>query len=274
MENNELFQTIEQLKSTLSEISSAREQVEKTVKSSTDLQKVVEDYVASVRTFCVGLKAWNDSLGDFGNDLRERYEKAISKLITSCSEIITTFHTDVTSIATEFKTQTESTLSQFVEQNKKLEDFVLKLNTLHDEIQKAIAEITPIKEKLNQISKDLNDSQKKQDVVLGDIKQKVTEIPNIAKGHADSIIGKVDVAKQELKTILDEINTNVDSLNENADNIQTTTAQILSAVQSSTDTISKEISSSKDETAKSININRWIIIIGIIILAALQLFIK
>ena len=274
MENNELFQTIEQLKSTLSEISSAREQVEKTVKSSTDLQKVVEDYVASVKTLCVGLNAWNDSLGDFGNDLRERYEKAISKLITSCSEIITTFHTDVGKIATVFKTQTEDTISKFEKQNNTLSDKVKELGVLRDEIKTAIAEIAPIKESLSQLSKELKESQKEQDIVLDDIRQKATNIPATIKGYTDAIVEKLETINQGLKTILENTNTKIDLLNEKADYLKSVSSQILSVLQSSTTSITSAIATSKKETAKSITINRWIIIIGIIMLAVLQVFLK
>lgn len=274
MENNELFQTIEQLKTTLSEISSAREQVEKTVKSSSDLLKVVEDYVASVRTLCVGLITMEDSWGDFGNDLRERYEKAISKLITSCSEIITAFRTDVVKIATEFKTQTEGTLSKFEEQNNTLSEKIKELGVLRDEIKTAIAVIAPIKESLAQLSKDLKESQEKQDVVLDDINQKVKDIPVTIKGYTDKIVEKIDAVCQELKTLLDSTSTKIDLLNEKADNLKNATAQILSAVQSSSETLTNAIISSKEETAKSININRWIIIIGIIILSILQYVFK
>ena len=268
--DDKINQTLVQIENELEGIVSARKQVEETVKSSTDLQKVVSEYVSSVKTLADRLKQWNEDLSTREDSLGKAIASALSQLNTTCTAIITAFHTDVVNIAKEFKTQTESTLSQFVEQNQKLEGFVQKLNTLHDEIQKAIAEIAPIKEKLDQISKDLNDSQKKQDVVLGDIKQKVTELPVTIKGYTDSIIEKIDAVNQELKTILDSTNTKIDLLNEKADNIKNATAQILSVLQSSSETILNTISSSKEETAKSISINRWIIIIGIIILAALQ----
>lgn len=272
--DDKINQALVQIENELEGIVSARKQVEETIKSSTDLQKVVSEYVSSVKKLADRLKLWDEDLSTRENSLSEAIESAISQLSATSTAIITAFHTDVVKIATEFKTQTESTLSQFVEQNKKLEDFVQKLNALHDEIKKAIAEIAPIKEKLDQISKDLNDSQKEQDVILGDIKQKVTDIPATIKGYTDAIIEKLETINQGLKTILDSTNTKIDLLNEKADNLKNATAQILSTIQSTSETLTNAIMSSKEETARSININRWIIIIGIIILAALQFILK
>ena len=53
-------QALMQLEKDLQSINSAREQVESTVKASTDLHKVVGDYVSSVKKLCIGLKSWED----------------------------------------------------------------------------------------------------------------------------------------------------------------------------------------------------------------------
>ena len=267
-------QALVQLENELQGIVSAREQVEKTVKSSTDLQKVVGEYVSSVKTLCLGLKSWETDLRARGTSLSTEFESAISHLNSTCSEIINTFDTNVGKLASDFKTKTDGALTKFVEQNKKLSEKVQEIKTLRDEIKKAIDEIKPIKESLAQLSKDLKNSQKEQDVVLGDIKQKVTEIPVTIKGYTDAITEKLETIHQGLKTILDGTNTKIDLLNEKADNLKNSIAQLQSILQSSSELITNAISSSKEETAKAININRWIIIIGIIILAALQFIIK
>lgn len=302
---DKINQALVQLENELQGIVSAREQVEKTVKSSTDLQKVVGEYVSSVKTLCVGLQSWESDLRSRGTSLSSEFESAISNLNSTCSDIINTFDTNAGKLGSDFKTKTNDTITKFVEQNKKLSEKVLELNTLRegiqkaideiapikesltqlskdlkksqkeqdivlDEIKKALADLQPIKQSLSQVSKDLKDTQKVQDAVLEEIKQKITEVPATIKGYTDSIIEKIDAVDQGLKTTLDNTNTKIDLLNEKADNLKNSTTQLLSALQSSSDTISNAISSSKEETAKSINTNRWIIIIGIIILAALQ----
>lgn len=271
---DKINQALVQLENELQGIVSAREQVEKTVKSSTDLQKVVGEYVSSVKTLCVGLQVWEKDLEARETSLSAEFESSITHLNSLCTAITTAFHTDVVKIGTEFKTKTETTLSQFVEQNIKLSEKVLALDTLSNEIKKAIDEIKPIKESLTQLSKDLIDSQTEQDIVLDDIKQKVIEIPVIVKGYTDAIIRKLDTINQGLNTILNSTNIKIDLLNEKADNLKNVSAKLQSILQSSSESITNAISASKEETAKAININRWIIIIGIIILAALQIIIK
>lgn len=238
---DKINQTLVQLENELQSIVSARKQVEETVKASTDLLKMVSEYVSSVKTLCLGLQSWEADLRAREDSLGEATESALIRINSTCKEIITAFHTDVVNIATDFKTQTESTLSKFVEQNQKLEGFIQKLNTLQNEIQKVTAEIPIIKDELIHLSTSLNEFR-----------------------------SEMDTKEQRLRTILDGTNTKIDLLNEKADNLKSATAQILSAIQSSTTTLTSAIATSKEETAKSININRWIIIIGIIILAALQ----
>lgn len=265
---------LEKLEQNLKNLESARSQVESTVKSSAELQKVVGDYVTSVKTLCLGLQSWEADLRARGTSLSTEFESAISHLSSTCTEIINTLNTNVGKTTNDFKTKTDGSITKFVEQNKKLSEKVLELNTLREEIKKAIDEIKPIKESLTQLSKDLKDSQKEQDIVLDDIKQKVTDIPVTIKGYTDAITEKLETINQGLKTILDGTNTKIDLLNEKADNLKNATAQLQSIIQSSSESVTNAISSSKEETAKAININRWIIIIGIIILAALQFIIK
>ena len=57
---------------------------------------------------------------------------------------------------------------------------------------------------------------------------------------------------QELKTILDSTNTKIDLLNEKADNLKNATAQIITSLQSSTETLTSAIISSKEETGGTI----------------------
>ena len=203
-----------------------------------------------------------------------------------------------------------STISKEVLNGNKLDivwNLTLAANIISANVpSKSIDEIKPIKDILPQISKDLKESQKEQDVVLNDIKQKVTEIPPTIKRNADDIllklgslnvgllaaIGnnatkieslkekadglalKMDSFKTELTQAIEKNSTKIDLLNEKSDNLKNATSHILSVLQSSSQSMISAISTSKEETAKSININRWIIIIGIIILAALQFFIK
>ena len=62
MESNELLASLAKMEANLNEVESARKQVESAVNASTELQKVVSEYVSSVKALCVNLQSWESAL--------------------------------------------------------------------------------------------------------------------------------------------------------------------------------------------------------------------
>ncbi len=262
---DKINQTLAQLEKDLQEINSAKNQVEKTVKASTELMNVVGEYVSSVKALCVGLQAWESELRIREGSLSREYEEAISRVNSTCTEIISSFGSIVENASDDFKSKTSSTLEQFTEQNKILTEHVQDLNALKDEIKNATSEIQKLKELLSQIYKDLKESQESQDAVLNDIKQK-----------SDEIIGKADGIAEKIESLQEKagnINSQLSQVNSLSHEIKTVSEQIHSTLKLSTESILNTLEASKNETAKNININRWIIIAAFIILLIIH-FIK
>ncbi len=258
-------QTLAQLEKDLQEINSARNQVERTVMASTELQKMVSEYVSSVKALCVGLRAWESELSAREGRLAHEYEEVISRVNSTCNEIISSFGSDVEKTSTDFKNKTNPVVEKFTEQIGKLEKHVQDLNALRDEIKKTTGEIESVKESLTQISKELKESQESQDAVLTDLRQKSDEILSKADGitvNIESLHNKADNISSQL--------SQVDSLSHA---IKTVSEQIHSTLNSSTGTLLNSLEASKKETAKNININRCIIIVGFIVLIIIH-FIK
>ena len=103
-------QALMQLENDLRNINSAREQVESTVKASTELQKVVGDYVSSVRKLCIGLKSWEEELSSRGTAMSEEYERTVSQISSSCTAVITTFNSRVEKSINDFKSKSKNTV--------------------------------------------------------------------------------------------------------------------------------------------------------------------
>ena len=261
---------LERLEKNLQDLDSARNQVEQAVKASTDLQSVVSEYVSSVKTLCVGLQAWEASLKAQGESLSRDYEAAIARVNSTCTEIINSFGTVVKQTSTDFKDKTGSIVEKFTEQNRILTERVQDLNALKEDIKKATAEIQEIKESLSQISKDLKESQESQDAVLEDIKQKLEAIPTVISTTAEGINEKLSSIQEKA----DSISSLLSKVNSLGLEIKSVSQQIQSTLQSSTESLISSIESSKNDTAKSININRWITIAAFIILAILHFIIK
>lgn len=274
-------QALMQLEKDLQSINTAREQVESTVKASTELQKVVGEYVSSVKKLCIGLKSWEDDLSSREGALSEEFERAVSQINSSCTAVITTFSSSVDKSINEFKSKSDSTIEKFASQNAILTERVQELNKLRDEIKTATVEMQSIKEGLAQISKDLKESQEGQDAVLNDIKQTVSEISRIIDNNAQNIIERIETFNQGLSADIASLQGKADNLNSELSevkslchDIKSATDRLNSNLQSSKESLLSEIARSKEETIKSISINRWLIIAALVILVIVHFFLK
>ena len=264
---------LQRLEQNLKDLSSARTQVENTIKASSDLQKVVSEYVTAVELLCKRLKQWDVDLGGREKSLSETIEECVSLLRLSSEQIVSFFFFFVEETTTVFNEKVDSEITRFAVQNNKLADSVLELNTLRDVIKKATDEIESIKETITQISKDLKESQEGQDAVLKEIYKKVETIGALTQ----RIDEKIDSLCHVLNILDEKADSTLSALGNISDAckiIVAVTSEIKSSLQSSTEQITKVVKELREESLKSININRWIIIGGMIVLAVLQLILR
>ena len=201
-----------------------------------------------------------------GESLSRDYEAAIARVNSTCTEIINSFGTVVKQTSTDFKDKTGSIVEKFTEQNRILTERVQDLNALKEDIKKATTEIQAIKESISQISKDLKESQENQDAVFNDIKQKIDAIPTVISTTAEGIKEKLS----SLQDKADSISSLLSEVYNLGHEIKSATKQIQLTLNSSTESLLSSLESSKTDTAKSININRWITIAAFIILVILH----
>ena len=306
MESKELLASLAQMEASLSEIDSARKQVESTVKASSELQKEVSEYVSSVKALCVSLQSWGADLKIREGTLSDEFEAAVSQVNSTCSEVISSFEAVVEKASADFKTKTDGTIEKFTEQNTILAERVKDLNALKDDIKKATSEMQAVKEAISQISKELKDSQDSQDVVLDDIKQKVSDLNETVKNSESNISKEVSQTKQALSEALgksteemlkireaiaqlsSDLNNSIQpilkiaesnqsaliQLSETCEVLKNEMSQKYSSLLFFTGQIKEAIGEMKGKLGNSENINRWIIIAGIVILAILQFIVK
>ena len=230
-------QALVQLENDLQSLVSARKQVETTVKASSELQKVVGDYVSSVKSLCVGLQSWKDNLKSRESSLGHDVETAISNIKRICEEIVSSFAGKADNIKTSFLNDTNEALDKFVDQNNILAERVEGLTALREQIKKATEEIESFKNSLGEMSKELKESQEEQDVLLDDIKQKALELPTTILNETQSIINSVEQSKTTLigiinntNIIIDRTKTKVNNLNTNIDALNTLCQNLNSSI--------------------------------------------
>jgi chromosome segregation ATPase len=277
MESNELLASLAKMEASLNEVESARKQVESTVNASLELKKEVREYVSAVKALCVSLQSWESELRTQEGRLSNEYEDAISQVNSTCTEIVSSFGFVVEKASTDLKEKTDNTIDKFTQQNAILTERVKEMNTLKDEIKKASSEIQSVKESLSQISKDLKDSQDSQDAVLNDIKLTLSDIPGIINNNAKNIIEKIESLNQGLKAEIESLQGKTVNLNSELSHVKSlcydikaVTNQLHSDLQTSKESLLSVIAQSNEETAKSINVNRWITIAAFIILVIIH----
>lgn len=289
---HDINSALEKLEKNLSELDSARSQVLKSVNASNDLLKMVTLYVTAVKNLADSLEQWKSSLSARESELHGEFESAISSIRQRCTEIISAFNADVSKATSEFKTETDKTLEKFTEQNDKLAERVEELVSLREQIKKATAEIESVKSSLNEILKELRDSQDEQDATLEDLKQKVAGLNEKIENSKGTVLQAITRSEQSLSELINQTNGKIDGVSTKADAIAnnvgslTTICQnIDTLVRSSTNSVNTAINKSKEEIViaiqdskaealKSSNVNRWLIIGGIIILAFLQFILR
>lgn len=247
-------QALVQLESDLQSLQSAKEQVEKTVGASAELQKTVGEYVVSVKNLCVTLKTWENNLKTRESSLVQDVESSIADIERTCSSLITAFNTNVDQATTTFQTGTKSVLNNFIDENNKLAEHVKSLNGLREQLKKAIEGIQLLKDSLSQISKDLKESQDKQDEALNDIQQMVTNLPSQVHEESLSVIQAISNSENILKDSVyiaiskaDEIIASIKGLTSNLDGLNTLCQNINSSIISSTTNLTNAITGAKDE---------------------------
>lgn len=289
---HDINSALEKLEKNLGELDSARSQVLKSVNASNDLLKMVTLYVTAVKNLADSLEQWESSLIARESELHGDFESAISSIRQRCTEIISAFNADVSKATSEFKTETDKTLERFTEQNDKLAARVEELVSLREQIKKATSEIESVKGSLNEILKELKDSQDEQDASLEDLKQKVSGLNEKIDNSKGLVLQAITRSAQSLSELLNQANGKVDVVLNKADALASNVASLTTICQnidtlvgSSTNSVTSSINKSKEEIVnaildskaealKSSNVNRWLIVGGIIILAFLQFILR
>lgn len=236
---------LERLEKNLQDISSAKKQVEDTVNASSQLQNVVYSYVASI----------NDVLQETLR-LKEEIGKMRNQKVTEIKEAVTSIEVSCNTIIAEFKKETSGILTDFVLQNDKLAKSSEELRTFQTKLEQSIEITSALKTRQDEISADV--------LSIHNSLQENTE--NIFKQY-DQLSHKVDAS---MTVLTNSMNNDFNKLFKQIEEL----SRAISKNQMAIEKIGKQISDQHALNLKNININRWILIVGVLILIALQFVIK
>ena len=233
--------TLERLEKNLQDINSAKKQVEDTINASSQLQNVVNGYVTSVNTVFL-LK---EEIGKMKNQKVTEVKEAVAAIEASCTAIISTFKEDTSSILADLSSEND----RLTKSNEFLRVFQTKL-------EQSIEITSVLKTKQDKVSADV--------LSIHNSQQEATE--NISKQY-DQLSQRMDTS---ITVLTDSMDKDFGKLSKQTEELN----RAVTKIQMTIEDLDKQISEQHVTNLKNININRWILIIGILLLAALQFVIK
>ena len=236
---------LERLEKNLQDINSAKEQVEDTINASSQLQNVVNGYVASVNAVLQETIL-----------LKEEIAKMRDQKVTEIKEAVTSIEASCNTIIAEFKKNSSSILTDFVSQNDRLAKSNEELSAFQTKLEQSIEITSGLKTRQDEISADVHSIHNKL--------QESTE--NISKQYGQ-LSQKVDA---DMTMLTNSMSKEFSRLSERTEELN----RAITKNQRVIEELCKQISDQHADNLKNININRWMLIAGILILAALQFIIK
>lgn len=257
--NNDLYQTIEELKDTLANIDSARKQVSDTVAAYSATQSGIQDYVDKLCGIEYALKQLVALLQNNKVIIEQQASSAITNLQTTCTEITTKIQKGQEAMSLSFSEKLNSRIQEIDRQVSAFDNSVKKAESLAKNIKETSDNVANVVQTIKVIRQELSSSQKEQDVVLarieGNVSSLMTSCSESAKALNDEINSKATILQNDLGQLKD---SNENIIQKLANNQHT--------ILESLDNLKNEISESEAEIEKQAEINRNI---GFAILALL-----
>ena len=270
-------QALSQLESDLQKISSAREQVEKTVKTSNELQDIVAGYVSSLDSLLTNVKDWIKEISSFQGSNITGIEKSIGNIQKSCDKVVEEFTNSTDKVSDNLKQKTEDELSKFECANTHLASQVDKLSKLDEHLKSATSAIDSVKNKLGEVLKELKDSQNTQDEsleALGKGQEKLCTKSDEIKTSCEGISKSLDSVSSTIdgvSTVVNDSKKEILEIKREIDTCKSLIGSDISKLDEKVTTLSSQLDNTTKALLKSSNVNRWIVIVSFIIIVILVL---
>lgn len=279
MENNELFQTIEQLKNTLSDVASARQQMEDVISAYTHTNTEINFYIENFERIEVAISAVIELLSNNKTAIEQQLISIVGDFKQSCTSIIGDIKKELTTSTKQFDIETNQNIVHMTKQIKSLETVVnnaVKLTSIAEIISDNTNKIVDSVKAVNQ---ELNTSQKIQDEAIKNIGNTQISVLNHAQSSSKLLdnINKslleqeklliaqresLDIHSNSVRQVLDTLSANTTKIGALCDNIKTS----ISHTQQAIDSLKIAIEDNYVHMSKENKINRLLLILCFIIL--------
>lgn len=261
---------LERLENNLVEVESAKKQVEETIATSESLQQIIGRYTDTLNAMGKDISSFIEEVRNYKDINTSELSSATDAIKTSCECVINKFNADVKNATKSFDEKLSETIVKFASENEKLRIQANKLNSLQDVLNKATKEVNEVEKKVDILATELKTSQ---DKTLASVKSSLEVLPSSVKSHAAAIVEEVNNHASDLKTKSEEIIEDVSKAIQKLDNqnsFLTETKKLCDDIKGDIGNLKDSIDAQFESMRSTININRWIAIIGILALIVLH----
>lgn len=209
MEQKEILQTLEEMKRTLTEINSAKEQVDSTIKAYSALQSSIRGYAGELQPIAEMMNSIVSTLVEKQKALTEQADAIIKSftesLLKECETIHSSFETRVKNVITNLSTVQQEEINKLANQNNKLEAAVLNIGNAGENIKSAKVKIEEVATSVSKLKDELAASQKTQDDILAKISTDLTDNKNTNNLKFAEITSTLSTNYNNLLAVINEI---------------------------------------------------------------------
>jgi len=269
--------SLERLEKNLLEVDSARKQLEKIIATSNSLQEIIGKYTGSLDVLSKDVSLLISEVQRYQNILTSDLRAEIDRIKESCDGVIAQFNFDLKTSTDFFESKFTDTISMYKSENSKLTEQVNKLATLQDSFIKVSNIVNDVDKKINILSKTLQESQEEQNKAITNIKTNIDNFPTFVKSQISDVLSTIENHVSDLNSRTEELTTKVNQGILKLDNIISEVSEIKSickSMKNDTDNIKNSVESNKKTITSALNVNRWILIVGFIVMVALNIVFK
>ena len=222
MENNELFQTIERLKESLSDVESARRQVSETVSAYKDTRVEINSFVSKLGQIEQSLSGLIDLLQNNKVLIEQQASQSVDVLCASCEEVIKQTQASLNTSTTNFEEKNNQTVNDLKSQISRFNETVDKAGILSNEVQKTTNAVASLSANIKSLQAEIKASQKTNDKAFRDIdtaqknmtsqlSEQDNSLAKLSQAHslANTKLGKIDPKLQEVQKSLVKHTNNI-----------------------------------------------------------------
>lgn len=267
---------LERLERNLSEVQTAKKQVDETIATSESLQQIIERYVESLNNLNKEVSMFIKEVHNYHSSKTSELSAVVSKIKVSCDNVAAEFNANIKATTDTSFAKLSEVIVKINSENVRLATEIDKLIHQNDVLVQTAKKVNEADDKLDVLAEVLKKIQEVQDITQVNIKTLLDTVSISIKSHIDKEMSIVNSNALNLRTKTGEISSNISIIIPKLDNLISAQTEIIeqyNVINADLGNLKNAIDSRLTIMEKSIKTNRWIIIICLFTLIVLY-FVK